>query len=174
MKLILQSIYFMLPAYLANMAPVLLQWIPFGARPIHEKLFGAHKTYRGIIGGVIFAIITLFLQRKIDFFYDMPLLSYKYYSHNHYEFWLLGFLFGFGALTGDLVKSFFKRRLGIASGKPWVPFDQLDFVIGALLFVSIIYIPPISHIVIILVLSPILSLLTNIAAYSLNMKKVWW
>jgi hypothetical protein len=32
----------------------------------------------------------------------------------------------------DSVKSFVKRRVGIAPGAPWIPFDQLDFVIGAL------------------------------------------
>jgi CDP-2,3-bis-(O-geranylgeranyl)-sn-glycerol synthase len=33
------------------------------------------------------------------------------------------------------VKSFFKRRLGIAPGKPWIPADQLDYVVGALALV---------------------------------------
>lgn len=48
--------------------------------------------------------------------------------------WLsLGLLLGLGAVSGDAVKSFFKRRLGIAPGRPWVPFDQLDFQVGALL-----------------------------------------
>lgn len=32
----------------------------------------------------------------------------------------------------DSVKSFVKRRVGIAPGEPGIPFDQLDFVIGAL------------------------------------------
>jgi CDP-2,3-bis-(O-geranylgeranyl)-sn-glycerol synthase len=48
--------------------------------------------------------------------------------------WLsLGFLLGLGAMAGDAAKSFFKRRLGIAPGHPWIPFDQIDFQIGALL-----------------------------------------
>jgi CDP-2,3-bis-(O-geranylgeranyl)-sn-glycerol synthase len=41
---------------------------------------------------------------------------------------------GIGAMSGDAVKSFFKRRVGIAAGRPWVPADQLDFIVGAMLF----------------------------------------
>lgn len=33
-------------------------------------------------------------------------------------------------MGGDAAKSFFKRRVHVPPGKPWVPFDQLDFVIG--------------------------------------------
>ena len=46
---------------------------------------------------------------------------------------LVGGLLGFGALCGDSIKSFFKRQIGIAPGKSWFPFDQLDYLVGALL-----------------------------------------
>jgi CDP-2,3-bis-(O-geranylgeranyl)-sn-glycerol synthase len=38
-----------------------------------------------------------------------------------------------GALFGDIVESFFKRRIGKERGESWYPFDQLDFVLGALI-----------------------------------------
>ncbi|HEU4368357.1 MAG TPA: CDP-archaeol synthase [Methylomirabilota bacterium] len=42
-----------------------------------------------------------------------------------------------GALVTTLVQhGFFKRRLGIAPGRPWLPFDQFDFVLGALSLVA--------------------------------------
>jgi CDP-2,3-bis-(O-geranylgeranyl)-sn-glycerol synthase len=44
--------------------------------------------------------------------------------------WLVGPLFGLGALGGDAIKSFFKRQLGVSPGKSWFPYDQLDYVIG--------------------------------------------
>jgi hypothetical protein len=51
--------------------------------------------------------------------------------------WLAtGLRFGFGAVAGDAAKSFFKRRLAIAPGSPWIPFDQLDFAVGALVLVG--------------------------------------
>jgi len=37
-----------------------------------------------------------------------------------------------GALIGDLIKSFAKRRLGIQAGSTWVPFDQVDYIAGAI------------------------------------------
>jgi CDP-2,3-bis-(O-geranylgeranyl)-sn-glycerol synthase len=38
----------------------------------------------------------------------------------------------FGALFGDITKSFFKRRVGKNRGEDWIPFDQIDFIAGAL------------------------------------------
>ena len=35
-------------------------------------------------------------------------------------------------MSGDAVKSSFKRRVGIAPGQPWFPADQLDFIVGAM------------------------------------------
>jgi CDP-2,3-bis-(O-geranylgeranyl)-sn-glycerol synthase len=46
---------------------------------------------------------------------------------------LFGPAFAIGALGGDAIESFFKRRIGITSGKAWVPFDQLDYIIGSVL-----------------------------------------
>jgi CDP-2,3-bis-(O-geranylgeranyl)-sn-glycerol synthase len=46
---------------------------------------------------------------------------------------LLGPLFAVGALGGDAVESFIKRSRGVKSGASWFPFDQLDYVIGAII-----------------------------------------
>ena len=51
---------------------------------------------------------------------------------------LIGFLLGFGALLGDALGSFLKRRLGIGRGKPAPILDQLDFIIVALILVLIL------------------------------------
>ena len=52
------------------------------------------------------------------------------------ETWLgLGLRFGIGAMAGDAVKSFFKRRADVPSGERWFPFDQIDFVVGALVLI---------------------------------------
>lgn len=37
-------------------------------------------------------------------------------------------------MSGDAVKSFFKRRMRIPPGRAWIPADELDFITGALLF----------------------------------------
>jgi hypothetical protein len=41
-----------------------------------------------------------------------------------------------GALTGDAVRSFFKRQMDIAPGKSWFPFDQFDYVIRGIVLTA--------------------------------------
>jgi len=86
----------------------------------------------------------------------------------------LAALFGLGAIAGDLVKSFFKRRLKIAEGRPWIPFDQIDLVLGALICVSPVYALDLPRVLVLLLLTPFLHFLTNLTGYTLGLKDVWW
>jgi CDP-2,3-bis-(O-geranylgeranyl)-sn-glycerol synthase len=116
---------FMLPAYAANMAPPLVRFWKGWNPPLHERLFGSHKTVLGCAAGVAAAVATAWIESL----FGAPALALEPGR------WLsLGLLLGGGAMAGDATKSFFKRRLGIAPGGRWIPFDQLDFQIGALLF----------------------------------------
>lgn len=172
----------MLPAYLANMAPVFAQkfgLLKFMARPVDggrtwrgKPVFGEHKTWRGFVAGVVAAIAVAWLQY---FLYPIPVfknLSLLNYSTENFLF--LGFLMGLGSLFGDLIKSFFKRRVGIAPGKSWIPFDQIDFVVGALIFVSPIYFPSWPAVAVILIFSPVLHILANNLGYLLKIKNARW
>jgi CDP-2,3-bis-(O-geranylgeranyl)-sn-glycerol synthase len=49
----------------------------------------------------------------------------------------LGALLSSGALVGDALKSFLKRRLRIKPGETFFIFDQIDYILGALAFVSL-------------------------------------
>jgi CDP-2,3-bis-(O-geranylgeranyl)-sn-glycerol synthase len=40
----------------------------------------------------------------------------------------------FGAIFGDLIESFIKRRLKIPSGAPFTPRDQTDYIVGMIVF----------------------------------------
>ena len=42
------------------------------------------------------------------------------------------------------MKSFFKRRRGIEPGASWIPFDQIDLVVGALAMSSLYAPAPLS------------------------------
>ncbi len=178
----LKCLYFMLPAYFANMAPVFAQKLgilKFLAKPVDagrtfcgQPIFGANKTWRGFVVGISTAMITALMQYFLyftPFFKKLSLLDYSQFNP-----WLLGFLFGFGALFGDLVKSFFKRRFSIAPSKPWIPFDQIDFVIGALIFVSLIFCPPWQATLVVLLVTPVLHILTNQIGYLLKIKNTKW
>lgn len=114
----------MAPAYLANMAPPFARYWRGWNRPIHERLLGSHKTAVGAMLGVAVGVLAAAVQAAIDA--PFGLVDYTYWP-------LLGLGFGIGTMAGDCLKSLFKRRLGIAPGASWIPFDQIDFPIGALL-----------------------------------------
>jgi CDP-2,3-bis-(O-geranylgeranyl)-sn-glycerol synthase len=88
---------------------------------------------------------------------------------------LVGLMIAFGALVGDLVHSFVKRRIGLAEGAAHPVADQLDFVVGAIFFSLLVSAPPpLLTIVIIIVITPPIHLLTNYVAYLLGAKKTPW
>jgi CDP-2,3-bis-(O-geranylgeranyl)-sn-glycerol synthase len=123
LRRVLQLVYLMLPAYAANMTPPFLRYWKGWNPPIARRLLGDHKTVLGFASGIGSAVLAAFVQSRIA--WEGSLV--------HSDQWLaLGLRFGIGAMTGDSAKSFVKRRVGIAPGEPWIPFDQLDFVIGAL------------------------------------------
>ena len=173
-NLILQCFYFMLPVYFANMAPVIVKKINVFYFPIdfnkkinNKAIFGKNKTFRGLFFGILFAIIVTYFQY---IFYENNILSFVDYSN-----WLLiGFLLGFGAIFGDLIESFVKRRLNYEPGKPFVPFDQLDFVIRALIFVYPIVNLYVNKIIIIIIMSFVLHVLVNHAAFYAKIRKEKW
>jgi CDP-2,3-bis-(O-geranylgeranyl)-sn-glycerol synthase len=120
---VLELVYLMLPAYAANMAPPFVKFWPGWNPPINHALFGDHKTVVGFALGVVVGIFVAFIQSRIG--WSQSILS----ASN----WLaIGLAAGFGAMLGDSIKSFAKRRVGIAPGSPWIPADQLDFAVGAL------------------------------------------
>lgn len=177
-KLIITSLYFFLPAYIANAAPVLFKWLPYWEKTISEKHLGSHKTYRGFIVGFFAALLIITMQYFISTssyaptFKPYELLPYADFAAT--DIFLFAFLFGIGALFGDSVKSYFKRLLKIKPGRPFIPFDQIDFILGALLFLSIVYLPDWQIILTALIITPILHFASNIFAYLLGLKKVWW
>ena len=161
-ELIAQALYFILPAYCANAIPVLFGGglpMDFGRNFIDGKpLFGSHKTFRGFFSGLLIGTLVGIVQSNVPVFPPPPPI-------------LLGFVLSLGGLTGDLIHSFVKRRLNLPPGASFPVADQMDFVIGALLF-SLLIFPPLPEIaLIILVVTPPIHLLTNYVAYRLGMKK---
>lgn len=177
---ILECLWFFLPAGIANMTPVLVRKINFLNIPVDfgkkykgEPIFGSHKTFRGFFFGILVAIGLVYLQKLLyqnyDFFNQIAIIPY-----DRYNVLLLGFLMGFGALFGDLVKSYIKRRMNVKPGKKFVPWDQIDFIIGFLFFVSIIYIPPVSVIIFLLVAIPFFHIGINFLGYYLKVQNTKW
>lgn len=163
----LESIYFFLPAYIANMSPVLFRKIPFADRPINTNLFGKNKTWRGLLAAAGTGTLIFYLQKAAynNGFTQLALIDYSDFSL------LLGFLLGLGAILGDLVKSYYKRKAGIKPGKPWPFWDQEDFVFGALLSSFFVYVPPAKVALVLVIVSPLLHMTTNYAGYLLGIRK---
>ena len=123
---LLRLLYFMAPAYAANMAPPLVRYWKGWNPPISGRWLGEHKTVIGFGLGLLAAVVVTFIQSRL-------VLPGSLVAHDHWA--ALGLRFGLGAMTGDSAKSFVKRRLRIAPGDPWIPWDQLDFTLGALVLV---------------------------------------
>ena len=127
---------------------------------------------RALVAGVLLAIVGSLLGvfvvlKRMSFFSDAI-------AHASLTGIAIGLLLGFGTIIGDLVESFFKRRLNYESGKPFVPFDQIDFVLGAMIFVFPIVNLSINKIFIIIILSFVLHILVNHIAFYLKIRNEKW
>jgi CDP-diglyceride synthetase len=87
----------------------------------------SHKTVVGFGAGVLAAVVITLAKSRIAWPGGLV-------AHDHGV--ALGLRFGTGAMAGDAAKSFVKRRLGIPPGTPWIPWDQVDFRLGALILLS--------------------------------------
>ena len=175
---IFQALYFFVPAYCANMAPVLArghwEWL---ATPVDagrswrgRRILGDHKTWRGIIAGVVVGALVFAVQCRLyrmGMWRDLALVDYERLGS------LPGVLLGLGTGVGDAVKSFFKRRVGIAPGASWLGFDQLDFMAGAYAFVSPVIVPPPLATLTILPIVFFGSIGASAAGYYLGLKEAW-
>ena len=178
---ILFAIWFLLPAAIANMVPILSAQIPLikkwdtpldGGKSINgHRIFGAHKTWRGLITGIIAATIVLWLQQLLVTNVEWAGILTGSVDYAALPVLLLGPAFAIGALGGDAIESFFKRSKGIKSGGAWVPFDQLDYIIGSVL-VSLFFVilTPIQY-VLIFIIWFLVHLGASYVGYLLGLKK---
>ncbi|VVC00410.1 CDP-archaeol synthase [uncultured archaeon] len=166
----LKLLLYIAPMYFANSCAMVFgrgkRQVDFGAKFSDGRpVFGPGKTYRGLLAGVAAgtaASVIIWLA----FPNETMLLTSSYLG--------LGFLLSVGAVTGDLVKSFFKRRAGIEQGKDLFIVDQLDFVAGGVLFGWVFYAPSAAEMLVIAVLTIIVHRLSNLIAFKFNLKKVPW
>lgn len=155
------SFILLLPAMIANMTPVLLK-INLWSNPINEEIFGKNKTWRGFIGAIIIGTFSYFLLVKFNLIESVDNLIFIL---------LIGFLFSFGAIGGDLIKSYFKRKIGIKAGESFTPWDQIDYILGVILLTYFIYQYSFSQIIFLLMLGGITSALTHRLGFLIKMTK---
>lgn len=198
---VVQALWLFLPAYMANMAPVFAakvvpRWnaridggrVWSDGRPV----LGSGKTWRGLWAGAFLGAATAAVQ-SLARHTRLDLADFAFAEAGWAGPVVLGFALGLGALVGDTAKSFFKRRRDRPQGAPWVPFDQLDFVVGGLLlaaaaaaflrgagltaenwFAAEFLGPRWPVLAILLLATPVLHYVVNVIGYKLKFKQVPW
>lgn len=180
---VLGAVYFMLPAYVANLSGLAFG----GGTPVDggkdykdgRRLIGNGVTWKGLQNGTILGtLVGVVLGMIGTFFGDLSVLTGGIIDLHVYGSviggLILGFLMAFGALLGDLVGSFIKRRIGLQSGEPAPLMDQLDFVVGALVLSLLVVQISWKFFLIIAVLTLVLHLGSNCIAYLIGIKDVWY
>ncbi len=165
---LLWAMWYILPAYVANGSPVLVG----GGTPIdggrvwrdEKRLFGDGKTWRGFFGGVFFGTLTGIIQYFItpEFYGSLKTAI------------LLAFLLSFGALIGDLIGSFLKRRANLPRGAPAIGLDQLGFLLSALALAYLVKPLTAGQQLVVLILTPFIHWGANYFAYRMGWKSVPW
>lgn len=166
------ALLYVLPAYVANGAPVVLvravprpRPLDLGRRfPDGRRVLGDGKTFEGLAGGLLSGTLIGAL---------LSLLSPEVFRSP-----LEPLVLSCGAMIGDVLGSFAKRRLGIAQGGPLPVVDQVGFLAVALLLAWSLYGPKewsdAATMTLLFLITAALHVGTNAGAYLLGLKSRWY
>lgn len=132
--------------------------------PDGRRLLGDGKTVEGLVSGVSAGLAAAFLLYTL-----LPRV---------YRGFLEGGLMPIGAMAGDILGSFLKRRLGLERGGSAPVLDQLGFLLMALLLAWLPYGPPgwadPLTLLLLLLVTALLHISTNALAYLAGLKEKWY
>lgn len=171
------AVWVMLPAYIPNNVAVLAG----GGRPIDagktlsdgKRILGDGKTWRGTAFGTAAGVLVALGLNQLH-----PVVNHVVAAD---PFPIAAAVsLAFGAMLGDILASFLKRRTGRQRGAAFPGVDQLDFVIVSLALTAIVstgwffetFSLPV--LVAVFVLTPFLHVATNAIAYALGLKDEPW
>ena len=182
LQFLLSCFYFFLPAYFTNMTPPLIRRVglfnfldkpvDFGRKFKGEAILGKNKSWRGVIFGSIIGILVAGLQLWLYRFSFIKEISF--FDYSEINILAFGFLISIGAIFGDLLFAFIKRRLKMEPGQKFIPFDQTNYVIGAALFLTPFLKINILIWITIFLLTFFLHLIINRIGYHLGLHKNKW
>lgn len=158
---VIYPIVYIFPAYAANGAPVLFG----GGKPLDrrkklhgKRILGDNKTVSGLVAALVCGI-------------TVGVIEYPFF---HYMLYIAPLL-TLGAIVGDLIGSFIKRRYNIPSGRSVLLLDQYGFFALALLFAFWLgHLPVWYGLLFITLLTGLLHVATNRGAHKLRLKSVPW
>jgi len=180
----LTGLWLFLPAMLPNSAAVLFGGgtpVDFGRSWKGRRILGDGKTWKGLIGGVAAGITLGICQMGTASYFG----SENLWGFGTFESGLVIIIaLAVGALFGDMLGSFVKRRLNLERGAKAPILDQYDFFIGAFLVVGIINLGwlydqyfqgwQLMALIFVLFITPVLHRVVNIIGYKLGQKDVPW
>jgi CDP-2,3-bis-(O-geranylgeranyl)-sn-glycerol synthase len=176
----LEIIYIALPAFAANAAPVLAnRWeiwkalaVPVDGNAIWQgmPLLGKHKTWRGVLVAMLGAAAVALLQYMLG----LSLFPSAFPLAEVFMTASYGVFVGVLCMVGDMVGSFFKRRLRIQSGKPFIPMDQINYMIVFLLGTWPMFAWKIDELIFLLIFAFFINTITNFVAYVIGIKSTYW
>jgi len=179
---ILSCLYFFLPAYFTNMTPPLVRRVDifnfldkpvdFGKKFLGQPIFGKNKCWRGVISGIIIGILIAGFQLWLYHFSLIKEISL--FNYSKINIFIFGFLISAGAVFGDLLFAFIKRRLEMEPGARFLPFDQTNYVIGAALFLTPFLKIDILVWITLFILTFLLHIIVNRIGYHLRLSRARW
>jgi len=170
---VLNAFIYILPAYIANASPVILGGgtpLDFGKNFIDgRRIFGDHKTIRGLLSGILFGTLTGIIV------YFITQIDARLLALTLSDALMLAFLLSIGTHIGDLLGSFIKRRLNLKPGAPFVPMDQVGFLIFAILVAYPFYpLLNLAQLLLLLIVTPLVHVGSNVIAWLLKLKEHPW
>jgi len=170
-EIIANAFWFILPAYAANGFPPLMR----GKRPLDRgfmlgknRLLGNGKTVEGTIAALVFGFLIGILQLFVQNCYDVTQIGMFSMTIP------LIILIVLGAIAGDIIGSFVKRRIGMERGAKFIGFDQLGFVIFAVIFAAPIIVLWWPSIIFLLLVTPLIHWIGNLIGYRAKVKQNPW
>jgi len=181
-SVVVVAVWAMLPAYVPNNVAV----VAGGGPPIDAgrewrgaRLLGDGKTWRGTAAGVTAGVALGLLQNALVDGGIVPHIDDGGVGVVTFPLAALVALSA-GAMLGDILASFAKRRIGQERGAAVPGLDQLDFVVVSLgltavvatdWFVDTFWVAPLA---VVLVATPLLHVSTNYLAFRVGLKDVPW
>jgi len=146
--------------------------VDFGKKFLGQPIFGSHKSWRGVILGILVGFLTVLAQ---GYLFQFPVAQrISFLDYGQINIFLFGFLISAGAVFGDLLSAFIKRRLKMKPGARFIPFDQTNYVIGSAIFLTAFFKIDIIIWTTIFLLTFLLHVIFNRLGYHLKINSAKW
>lgn len=166
---VINAFWLILPCYSANFFPVLVKGkCPMDfKKKFHDgkRILGDGKTWEGFFAGIIFGFSVGILQIALYPYLPIPLFNHSFFTV---------LVLSLGALIGDCIGSFVKRRFGLKRGEFAPLLDQTDFLVLSLIILKFFAELDFPLVFFLILVTPFLHFLSNFFGFIFKLKKEPW